>query len=42
VTADGGLRHTIRHADGSWQQFGDVKGQTGDPGPAHTVSAAGI
>ena len=33
------LWHTIRRADGSWLQFGDVKGQAGDPG-AFTRAAA--
>ena len=32
VTTTGGLWHTIRRADGTWTQFGDVKGQAGNPG----------
>jgi hypothetical protein len=43
ITNDGGMWHTIRHADGSWQnQFGDVKGQSGNPGHFAAVSCAGI
>lgn len=28
--AEGGLRHTIRHADGSWQPFGNVERHAGN------------
>jgi hypothetical protein len=39
-TADGGLWHTIRAADGSWQLFGYVKAQAGDPGSLGAVASA--
>lgn len=43
LTDDGGMWHTIRHANGSWQpQFGNVKGQSGDPGHFSSVAAAGV
>jgi hypothetical protein len=44
VTRDGGMWHTIRHADGSWQpSFGDVKGQeSNDPGHFGAVGCAGV
>ncbi|MGE3287480.1 MAG: hypothetical protein AB7J32_15445 [Pseudonocardia sp.] len=39
TTADGGIFHTIRFANGSWQPFfGNVKSQTGDPGPATAIA----
>ena len=37
----GGMWHTIRYANGSWQQFGDVKTQTSDPGYFTDISIAG-
>jgi hypothetical protein len=41
ATADGGIWHTIRHPDGSWQPFfGDVKGVTSDPGRVVGVACA--
>jgi uncharacterized protein YkwD len=39
VTSDGKLWHTIRHVDGTWLPFGDVKGQAGDPGAFRRVAA---
>ena len=36
------LLHTIRHADGSWDHFGDLKGVAGDKGTVHDVACAGI
>lgn len=34
--------HTIRFENGSWQQFGDVKGQAGDPGSFSSVSCGSL
>jgi hypothetical protein len=43
IIPDGKMWHTIRHADGSWTRpFGDVKSQTGDPGPFSTVGCVGV
>jgi hypothetical protein len=42
VNADGRLWHTIRYANGSWQHFGDVEGQTGDMGDLRFAGAASI
>lgn len=42
IVTDGGIWHTIRHSDGSWQPFGDVKSQTSDPGRLIRVGCAGI
>src|SRR5205814_120821 len=44
LTNTGGIWHTIRHADGSWQpSFGDVKGQEkNDPGYFTMLGAAGV
>ncbi|MFL5653306.1 MAG: hypothetical protein ACJ8CB_03865, partial [Ktedonobacteraceae bacterium] len=42
ITDDGGLWHTVRHTDGSWQAFSDVKSQAGNPGTFVDVSSAGI
>jgi hypothetical protein len=44
LTADGGMWHTIRHADGTWQPFfGDVKAQeSNDPGHFSAVGCAGV
>ncbi len=38
----GGIMHTVRHADGSWTRFGDVKGQAGDKGATFAVACAGF
>jgi hypothetical protein len=40
VTLAGGLLHALRHADGTWQPFRDLKPQTGDPGPMVDVAGA--
>jgi hypothetical protein len=40
TTADGGLWHTIRDANGSWTGLGNVKGQVGDQGAMSAVAAA--
>jgi len=37
-----GIWHVIRHADGSWTKFGDVKAQCGNPGLALQLDAAGV
>jgi hypothetical protein len=42
VNANGRLWHTIRFADGSWQPFGDVEGQTGEMGVLSQASCAAI
>jgi hypothetical protein len=39
ATQNYGLFHTIRHANGGWDPFGDVKGQAGNPGLITDVSA---
>lgn len=42
TTYDGGLWHTIRHPDGSWQRvFGDVRTAAGNPGQFGAVACAG-
>lgn len=41
ITEDEGLWHNKRGEDGLWQtQFGDVKGQSGNPGKFISVSCA--
>ena len=44
LSSAGGMWHTIRHADGSWQSgFGDVKAvHPNDPGYFTTVGCAGV
>jgi hypothetical protein len=44
LTDDGGMWHTIRRADGSWQSsFGDVKAvESNDPGHFSAVGCAGV
>src|SRR5260370_40927092 len=44
VTRGGGLWHTIRHLNGSWQpSFGDIKGQEpNDPGHFSGAGSAGV
>jgi hypothetical protein len=40
VNSAGRLWPTIRFADGCWQPFGDVEGQTGDMGDLRMVTAS--
>ena len=42
VTSDGNIWHTIRHTDGIWLGFGDVKGQAGNKGAFTAVAAASV
>ena len=44
LTDDGGMWHTIRHAEATWQPFfGDVKGvESNDPGHFSAVGCAGV
>jgi subtilisin family serine protease len=42
VNAKGRLWHTIRHADGAWESFGDVEGQAGETGMLTDASTAAI
>jgi hypothetical protein len=42
VNAAGRLWHTIRFANGSWQPFGDVEGQTGEMGELRHVALSAI
>ena len=37
LTTDGKLWHTIRHLNGTWDHFIDVKGQAGNPGAFTSV-----
>lgn len=37
----GGIYHTVRRPDGSWQRFADVKPETGDPGHVSLLGLAG-
>jgi hypothetical protein len=39
---NGRLFHTIRLTDGTWQAFGDVKGQAGDRGLFTDIAAANV
>ena len=42
VTNDGKIWHTIRYTNTSWQKFGDVKSQAGNPGTFLNVDLANI
>jgi hypothetical protein len=42
INAAGRLWHTIRFANGSWQPFGDVEGQTGEMGDLSQVAVGAI
>ena len=41
ITTDGGMWHTLRQSDGTWQSFfGDVKSVTSNPGAFQSVACA--
>ena len=41
ITVDGGMWHTLREADGTWQPyFGDVRGSTTNPGAFQSLACA--
>ena len=42
AVTDRGLFHAIRHTDGTWTGIGDVKSQTGNPGPVRDVTAVEV
>ena len=42
VDSVGRLFHSIRFVNGSWQPFGDAKGQTGDMGALSQASCVAI
>ena len=42
VTNDGKLWHTIRHVNGTWDGFGDVKSQAGDRGFFINIAVANV
>lgn len=41
TTSGGGIYHSIRYADGTWQHWGDVEGAAGHVSPSGAITIAG-